>query len=83
MARGSCAFVTFDFTGHGLSYHSPDGYKYGTLIGYVSDLLLVVDTLKIPRFIAVGHSMGGGVMLIFAATFPHRYVSQFGPEILS
>jgi pimeloyl-ACP methyl ester carboxylesterase len=36
---------------------------------------MLVDTLKLDRFVLVGHSIGGGVAGTFAATRPHR-VSQ-------
>jgi pimeloyl-ACP methyl ester carboxylesterase len=72
VAQGSRAFITFDFTGHGRSSHSADGFKYLTPMGYLTDLITVVDSLHLKSFIGVGHSLGAGVMLIFAATFPDR-----------
>ena len=36
------------------------------------DVAAVVDTLKLDRFVLVGHSMGGGVALTYAGAHPDR-----------
>ena len=36
------------------------------------DVAAVVDTLKLNRFVLVGHSMGGGVALTYAGVHPER-----------
>ncbi|ORZ39626.1 Alpha/Beta hydrolase protein [Catenaria anguillulae PL171] len=70
------AFVSIDFSGHGRSSHAVGAHKYNGATGYLSDVLAVVDYFKIESFIAIGHSMGGGVLTAFCGIFPER-VSKF------
>jgi pimeloyl-ACP methyl ester carboxylesterase len=62
--------VAFDFRGHGAS-DPPKDHDY-TLAGMAGDIAAVVDALSLPRFVLVGHSMGGGVALVYAGTHPDR-----------
>lgn len=53
--------VALDLRGHGLSGLSKDGgYSMRAMAG---DVLAVADALGIKRFVLVGHSMGGAVIL--------------------
>jgi pimeloyl-ACP methyl ester carboxylesterase len=57
-----------DFRGHGDSqWMNPPGYTYEL---YASDLAEVVDRLDLHDFVLIGHSMGGLVSLLYAATYP-------------
>ena len=65
--------ILVDLPGHGLTGAWPRG-DY-TVEAYVDFIEMLVDTLKLDRFVLVGHSIGGGVAWTFTATRPHR-VSQ-------
>jgi pimeloyl-ACP methyl ester carboxylesterase len=59
-----------DQRGHGDSaWADPPDYSYER---YAADLAEVVDKLDLREFTLVGHSMGGMVSLIYAATYPGR-----------
>jgi pimeloyl-ACP methyl ester carboxylesterase len=59
-----------DQRGHGDSARAePPDYRYRS---YASDVAEVVDKLDLRDFVLVGHSMGGLVSLIYAATYPGR-----------
>lgn len=63
--------VALDLAGHGRSgFRSPDS-SYN-LWQDVGDLLDVVTALDWPRFDLLGHSRGGAIATLFAATFPER-----------
>jgi pimeloyl-ACP methyl ester carboxylesterase len=51
------------WVGAGGYYHFPD---------YVWDLNAVIEALKLPVFVLVGHSMGGTISFMYAGTFPAR-----------
>jgi pimeloyl-ACP methyl ester carboxylesterase len=62
--------VALDFRGHGGSAAPADGdYALASLAG---DVAAAVDGLGLERFALVGHSLGGGVALVFAAARPER-----------
>lgn len=58
-----------DLRGHGASLVSRDPYEISTL---ADDLEGLLDHLKVPKAILVGHSMGGYVALAFARTHADR-----------
>jgi pimeloyl-ACP methyl ester carboxylesterase len=65
--------ISIDLLGHG---HTP-------CVGYIHSMELmaqcvksVLDSLHLKKYVVVGHSMGGYVMLAFADLFP-RFVSGF------
>jgi pimeloyl-ACP methyl ester carboxylesterase len=65
--------ISVDLPGHGLTGAWPrDEY---TIEAYTDFLEVLVDTMKLERFVLVGHSLGGAVAWSFAATRPDR-VSQ-------
>lgn len=65
--------ISVDLPGHGLTGAWPrDEY---TVEAYADFIGALVDTLKLDRFVLVGHSLGGGVVWTYAATRPGR-VSQ-------
>lgn len=62
--------LSIDLRGHGDSaWASPPSYYYRD---YASDLDAVVRALDLGDFALMGHSMGGMVSLLYAATCAHR-----------
>lgn len=59
--------IMYDARGHGFS-DKPDG-PYD-LASHVSDLVGLIDSLRIVKPILVGHSMGGGTVALAAADHP-------------
>jgi pimeloyl-ACP methyl ester carboxylesterase len=65
-----CHVQALDLRGHGESdWVDPPAYSYND---YASDLAKVVEKLDLRDFVLVGHSMGGMVSLVYAATYPGR-----------
>jgi pimeloyl-ACP methyl ester carboxylesterase len=59
-----------DHRGHGDSQRAePPDYRYTR---YAEDVAEVVEKLDLRDFVLVGHSMGGTVSLVYAATHPGR-----------
>src|SRR5262245_42158071 len=59
-----------DHRGHGDSaWAQPPDYRYER---YAADVAEVVRQLDLRDFVLVGHSMGGLVSLVYAATYPGR-----------
>ena len=59
-----------DLRGHGDSDHvDPPKYFYED---YAADLNKAVEKLGLKDFVLIGHSMGGMVSLLYAATYPGR-----------
>lgn len=66
--------IGLDLRGHGDSEPvEPPSYTYAA---YASDIDQAVKALGLRDFVLVGHSMGGTVCLVYAATYPGR-VKQF------
>lgn len=62
--------LSVDLRGHGESaWVSPPNYFYSD---YAADLHAAVEALDLRDFVLVGHSMGGAVSLLYAATYPGR-----------
>jgi pimeloyl-ACP methyl ester carboxylesterase len=57
-----------DLPGHGRSA----GPGHDSIAAYAADLLALMDMLEIDRFVAAGHSMGGGIALQLALDAPGR-----------
>lgn len=77
------SLVALDQAGHGLSDHRPAGTTYH-LTDYVADLACVVRALGWRRFNLLGHSLGAGVCMLYAAAFPEQVariimIDGFGP----
>lgn len=68
--RPSRRAVALDLRGHGRSEAPRDG-DY-SIAGMARDIEAVVDRLGLTKFVLVGHSMGGGVALTYAAAHPER-----------
>lgn len=76
--------ITTDFRGRGFSDHDPDWHNY-IPDTYVNDVLALLDSLNIDRFIIVGTSLGGLCAMRIAATAPNRLagvvLNDICPEI--
>jgi sigma-B regulation protein RsbQ len=66
--------ILFDHVGSGAS--DPDAYdpaKYGTLAGYVEDVLAICQALALREAVIVGHSVGATIALLAAAQAPAHF----------
>ena len=61
--------VAMDFRGHGETEWVGRGGHYN-FYDYVRDVRDVVDSLESDRLVVLGHSMGGGVSLLFSGSWP-------------
>ena len=68
--RQSRRAVAFDLRGHGGSEPPKNGEH--SITALAADVGAVADALGLDRFTLVGHSMGGGVALAYAAAHPAR-----------
>lgn len=65
-----CHVRSIDLRGHGDSAAvDPPAYLYQD---YAADLAAAIESLDLRDFVLVGHSMGGMVSLLYAATYPGR-----------
>jgi len=62
--------IALDLRGHGRS-ERPNNGDY-TIAAMAGDVAAVADTLGLEKFVLVGHSMGGGVALVYAGAHPDR-----------
>lgn len=71
-----------DQRGHGDTDWAPDGYDRDR---YVDDFASLVEGLRARRFVLLGHSMGGGVAIAYAARYPQDVerliIVDIGPEV--
>jgi pimeloyl-ACP methyl ester carboxylesterase len=76
--------IAVDQRGRGRSAYDSDPAHYSPLV-YVRDMFTLLDSLVIPRVIAIGTSMGGIMSLIMAAQQPTRLaavvLNDIGPVI--
>lgn len=74
-------FVALDQRGRGHSDWDPQRRYYTE--HYVRDLQALVDRLDLPRFVLLGHSMGGATAFVYAAANPGRLsglvIEDMGP----
>ncbi len=62
--------IAFDLRGHGRSQAPQDlDYRVDSL---AEDIGVVSDALALPRFVLVGHSLGGAAAIAFACNHPER-----------
>jgi pimeloyl-ACP methyl ester carboxylesterase len=66
-----CNVVALDLAGHGYSDSRSADSAYN-IWQDTGDLLDVADELGWQRFTLLGHSRGGAIAMLFAATFPER-----------
>ena len=58
--------IRYDLRGFGRSETPSESYRH------IDDLLAILDYLKLEKVILIGFSLGGGVALDFALTYPDR-----------
>jgi pimeloyl-ACP methyl ester carboxylesterase len=63
--------VALDFAGHGGSQHRAAGYDY-VFVDWIHDVLDVLDALDWRQAHLIGHSMGGAIASVVAASAPER-----------
>ncbi|WP_026375252.1 alpha/beta fold hydrolase [Aestuariibacter salexigens] len=66
--------VAIDQAGHGLSDHRPPGANYHQM-DYVQDIFELIETKGWQKVHLLGHSMGGIISSLFAATYPDKVAS--------
>jgi pimeloyl-ACP methyl ester carboxylesterase len=69
------AFLRFDYTGHG---RSSGRFEAGSIGQWLDDTLLILDRLVDGRFVLVGSSMGGWLMLLVGLARPERLAGLVG-----
>ncbi len=65
--EGECDIVMYDARGHGYSDKPARPYDLAT---HVADLVGLIHALGIEKPVLMGHSMGGGIVALAAATHP-------------
>jgi pimeloyl-ACP methyl ester carboxylesterase len=68
-------FTRFDYSGHGLSSGE---FVQGTIGGWLSDTLAMIDEVTEGPLVLVGSSMGGWLMTLAALARPERIHSLIG-----
>jgi pimeloyl-ACP methyl ester carboxylesterase len=63
--------VALDLAGHGGSQHRIAGYDY-VFVDWIHDVLDVLDSLDWQQAHLLGHSMGGAIATVVAASAPER-----------
>lgn len=63
--------IAVDMRGYGLSDHPREAHAF-TLDAYMSDLISLLDALRLTNVVLAGHSMGGAVALHLALRDPGR-----------
>ncbi len=69
LAAAGFTVVAPDLPGHGTSERHRGDHSLGAHASILRDLLQVLD---LPRVTVVGHSLGGGVAMVFSYQFPER-----------
>jgi pimeloyl-ACP methyl ester carboxylesterase len=68
---GRYQVVTIDLAGHGQSGLGRRGW---TMPGFGADVVAVMEHLKLPQMVLIGHSMGGDVIVETARLLPARVI---------
>ncbi len=66
--------IALDLAGHGHSDHRPEGGDY-PLWSFIPDIVAIGNALGLSKLHLLGHSMGGIVSTMMAATVPERVAS--------
>lgn len=69
LAAAGFTVLAPDLPGHGASERHRGDHSLGAHASILRDLLQVLD---VPRVTVVGHSLGGGVAMVFSYQFPER-----------
>lgn len=73
--------IAMDFLGHGYSSHKPPGVLYN-YIDYVFEIHYILKKLNYSNYSILGHSMGGGLAVLYAASFPEKLLKLILIEAL-
>lgn len=63
--------ISLDLIGHGYSSHRPNNMPYH-IWDNLTDLYKLLQTMQLNKVNLIGHSMGAGVAMMFAAIFPEK-----------
>jgi pimeloyl-ACP methyl ester carboxylesterase len=74
-AERGCAFLRFDYSGHGAS---GGVFAEGTIGRWLDDATLMLDRLSAGPVVLVGSSMGGWIALLLAVRRPQRVAGLVG-----
>lgn len=81
---GQWRVICPDLRGRGDSAYAKDSASYNPL-QYVEDVGLLLEQARIDRFVAIGTSLGGLMIMMLAMQVPHRIagalLNDVGPEI--
>ncbi|GJQ80929.1 hypothetical protein Trydic_g4746 [Trypoxylus dichotomus] len=78
LVKDGLSLLCIDFPGHGRSSHYPRGSYYYIFWDGVHILRRIVKHFKFEDVILLGHSLGGAISFLYAATYPKevkKYVS--------
>ncbi|WP_424431344.1 alpha/beta fold hydrolase [Parasphingorhabdus sp.] len=82
--HGGRRIIMLDLRGRGMSEYSKESSTYNPK-QYVSDIIMLMDELNIPKAIFFGTSLGGVVTMIMAKMHPDRIagalLNDIGPEL--
>lgn len=81
---GEWRVIVVELRGRGESAYSKDPMTYVPLV-YLQDLLKLIDELELSRFVGVGTSLGGIMLMLMAATrrgcLAGALLNDIGPDI--
>ncbi|WP_367947394.1 alpha/beta fold hydrolase [Sphingopyxis sp. BSNA05] len=72
---GGRRIIMLDLRGRGLSEYAKESSTYNPK-QYVSDIIMLMDELKIPKAIFFGTSLGGVVTMIMAKNIPNGLLAR-------
>uniref|UniRef100_A0A1B6JMD8 AB hydrolase-1 domain-containing protein n=1 Tax=Homalodisca liturata TaxID=320908 RepID=A0A1B6JMD8_9HEMI len=75
-------FLCIDLPGHGFSSHLPPGQFYYIWWDSLVVVRRVVQYLKLEKVTLVGHSLGGAVGFLYAATYPDEVEKLISIDIV-
>lgn len=82
--HGGRRIIMVDLRGRGLSEYAKDSSTYNPK-QYVSDIIMLMDELDIPKAIFFGTSLGGIITMLMARLYPARVagalLNDIGPEL--
>ncbi|XP_026462393.1 probable serine hydrolase [Ctenocephalides felis] len=76
------SFLAIDLPGHGLSSHYPRGLHYYLFWDGISLIRRIVKQNKWTNIKLMGHSLGGALCFMYAASFPEEVHSFISLDIL-
>ncbi|KAF4519371.1 hypothetical protein B566_EDAN008679 [Ephemera danica] len=71
------ALLSLDLMGHGLSAHFPKGQFYSLYWDGVMLIRRVCRHFAWDKVVLLGHSLGGAIAFLYAATYPDKVVNKF------